>query len=374
MNGSLEDKAFLVLLALVSAAFCWLLLPFYGAVFWAVILAIVFNPLQRQLERRFGGRRSLAALVSVIVCIFIAIIPLAIIVSALIGEGGRLVGRLQSRDLTLPANLGDVYAALPAWAPPWLERIGVGDLEALRERLTSTLTLVGQFLAERALNVGQNTVQFLASIGIMLYVLFFLFRDGPGIGRAIRDAMPLSADLSRRLLNVFMAVVRATVKGNIVIAIIQGSIGGVAFWLLGIQGALLWGVLMVFLSILPAVGAGLVWAPMAAFLFLSGDAVRGGVLVLVGVGVIGLVDNLLRPPLVGKDTKLPDYVVLVSTVGGMSLFGINGFVIGPLIAALFIAGWSVFREERQIAAATPPLGRDSAIAGKARGAGPPDRR
>lgn len=344
MKGSLEEKAFLLLLALVTVAFFWVLLPFYGAVFWAVILAIVFNPVQRALVVRLHGRRTLAALVNVILCIVIAIIPLTVIVGALVNEGAALVQRLQSGEASLP-GLSDAYDALPSWAHPWLDRFGVGDLDALRERLRAALIFVTQFLAERALSVGQNTLRLFASVGIMLYVLFFLFRDGPAIGSNIRNSMPLSREYSRRLLEVFAAVVRATVKGNIVIAIIQGTIGGIAFWALGIPGALLWGVMMTFLSVLPAVGSGLVWAPTAIFLFLSGDAARGAILVLVGVLVIGLVDNLLRPSLVGKDTKLPDYVVLVSTVGGLSLFGINGFVIGPLIAALFFAGWTVFRDD-----------------------------
>jgi len=122
--------------------------------------------------------------------------------------------------------------------------------------------------------------------------------------------------------------------------------GGLAFWLLGIQGALLWGTLMTFLSLLPAVGAALVWVPAAAYLILTGATVKGVSLIVVGVLVIGLIDNLLRPVLVGRDTRMPDYVVLVSTLGGISLFGINGFVIGPLIAALFMAAWTLFRDEQ----------------------------
>ena len=180
----------------------------------------------------------------------------------------------------------------------------------------------------------------------MLYVLFFLFRDGRQIGRNIRAAMPLSDEYNAQLTARFAAVVRATVKGNIVIAIIQGMIGGVTFWLLGIKGALLWGTLMTFLSLLPAVGSALVWVPAAAYLILTGSAWKGVALVLVGVLVIGLIDNLLRPILVGRDTRLPDYVVLVSTLGGISIFGINGFVIGPLIAALFLASWTLFRDEQ----------------------------
>ena len=181
----------------------------------------------------------------------------------------------------------------------------------------------------------------------MLYVLFFLFRDGRAIGRSIRASMPLSEQYNTELIAKFAAVVRATVKGNIVIAVIQGAIGGVAFWALGIKGALLWGTLMTFLSLLPAVGSALVWVPAAGYLLLIGEMWRGLILVLVGVLVIGLIDNLLRPILVGKDTRLPDYVVLVSTLGGISIFGINGFVIGPLIAALFIAAWTLFRDERE---------------------------
>jgi predicted PurR-regulated permease PerM len=158
--------------------------------------------------------------------------------------------------------------------------------------------------------------------------------------------MPLSEEYNAQLTQRFAAVVRATVKGNIVIAVIQGLIGGVAFWLLGIKGALLWGTLMTFLSLLPAVGSALVWVPAAVYLIVTGSLAKGIALVLVGVLVIGLIDNLLRPVLVGRDTRLPDYVVLISTIGGIALFGINGFVIGPLIAALFMAAWTLFRDEQ----------------------------
>ncbi|MBV6244709.1 AI-2E family transporter, partial [Pseudomonas aeruginosa] len=145
----------------------------------------------------------------------------------------------------------------------------------------------------------------------------------------------------------FTTVIRATVKGNIAVAATQGALGGLIFWLLGIEGALLWGTLMAFLSLLPAIGAALIWAPVAAYFLLTGAIWQGVVLILFCVVVIGLVDNILRPILVGKDTKMPDYVVLISTLGGMALFGLNGFVIGPLIAALFMASWDLFtgREE-----------------------------
>ncbi len=338
-----HHAGFLILLALVTIAFFWILLPFYGAVFWAVILAIIFQPMHRSLLRRFGGRRNLAALVSLLACIVLAIIPMVIIFSSLIAEGVRFVERIQARELDLGAIFTQLRAALPSWAEVWLDGV---DLNALRDRVGGAAMQGSQLVAGQALSIGQNTARFLISTGIMLYVLFFLFRDGVQIGRTIRASLPLSDEYSGRLLAKFTTVVRATVKGNVIIAAIQGTIGGVTFWFLGIEGALLWGVLMAFLSLLPAVGAALIWAPAAAWLLLSGDWFRGLVLIGVGAGVIGMIDNILRPPLVGKDTRLPDYVVLVSTLGGMSIFGINGFVIGPLIAALFIACWELFRDEQ----------------------------
>ena len=144
----------------------------------------------------------------------------------------------------------------------------------------------------------------------------------------------------------FATVIRATVKGNIVIALIQGTLGGLALWALDVRGALVWAVLMAFLSLLPAVGAGLIWGPVAVYLLITGSVIQGAGLIAFGVLVIGMVDNLLRPILVGKDTRMPDYVVLLSTLGGLAVFGINGFIIGPVIAAMFIAVWDIYVRER----------------------------
>jgi len=223
-----------------------------------------------------------------------------------------------------------------------LMRLGVTDLADLQERLTSGLVAGGQFIAGQALNIGQNTAQFVIGLGIMLYLLFFLMRDGSALSRKIKQAIPLSDAHKRTLFVKFTAVVRATVKGNIAVAAVQGFLGGVMFWILGIQGALLWAVVMGLLSLLPAVGAGLIWGPVAIYYLVAGRWAEGLGVLAFGVVVIGLVDNILRPILVGKDTQMPDYVVLIATLGGMALFGLNGFVIGPLIAALFIAVWDLF--------------------------------
>ncbi|CAD2267641.1 Putative transport protein [Stutzerimonas stutzeri] len=222
----------------------------------------------------------------------------------------------------------------------------------MRERLASGALEGSQFLATKAFSFGQGTFQFLISFFVMLYLLFFFIRDGRELVARIRKAIPLSDAQKRRLFNKFTRVVRATVKGNIVVAVTQGALGGIIFAVLGISGALLWGVLMAFLSLLPAVGAGLIWTPVAIYFLMTGAIWQGVILTLYGVLVIGLVDNILRPILVGKDTKMPDYVVLISTLGGLALFGLNGFVIGPLVAALFISTWGLFTSPEE-----PPPGQ-----------------
>ncbi len=158
-------------------------------------------------------------------------------------------------------------------------------------------------------------------------------------------ALPLGDERERLLFAKFAEVTRATVKGNLLIAIIQGALGGLIFWILGITGALLWGVVMAVVSLIPAVGAALVWVPTAIYLAAVGEVASALILTTFGVVVIGLADNLLRPLLVGRDTKLPDYIVLLSTLGGIVMFGVNGFVMGPLVAALFIAFWGIFIRE-----------------------------
>ena len=197
-------------------------------------------------------------------------------------------------------------------------------------------------MAGQAINVGQKTVSFVVSLFVMLYLLFFLLRDGRELYTSIRDAIPLRTEQLHAVATKFTLAIRSILKGTLVVALVQGVLGGLIFWVLGIHAPILWGALMAVFSLLPVLGAGLVWVPAAIYLLVSGAIWQGLVLFAYGVFVIGLVDNILRPLLIGKDTKIPDYVVLISTLGGIVVFGANGFVIGPVIAAIFIALWAVF--------------------------------
>jgi len=351
--ASLQSKTFILLLMAVSVAFAAILWPFYEAVFWGIALAILFSPLHRLLLRRMQGRRNLAALATLALCLVVVILPMTLLSISLLQEATHIYERLRSGQLDMGSYFQQIVAALPAWASSALDRLGLSSVAALQEKLSTVAVQASQFLATRAINIGQNTFQFLIGLGIMLYLLFFLLRDGAALTARIRQAIPLDEGHKRSLSQKFTTVIRATLKGNLAVAATQGLLGGFIFWVLDIQGAVLWGVLMAFLSLLPAVGAALIWGPVAVYFFATGALWQAVVLTVFGVVVIGLVDNLLRPILVGKDTKMPDYVVLISTLGGMSIFGLSGFVIGPAIAALFIATWDLFASQRSTSTDAP---------------------
>ncbi len=347
-NPTFEQKAFILLLILVTIAFFWILLPFYGAVFWAVVLAVVFAPLQERLIRRTGGRNNQAALLTTIICLLVAILPVIFIISAVVAEGASLYQRLESGELDIGTYVTSAIQMLPPSIQEQLDRVGMSDLDGLREKISTGAMAGSQYLATKVFAIGQGTFEFFISFFVMLYLLFFLLRDGKELVYKIRSTIPLADTTKRRLQIKFTRVVRATVKGNVLVAAVQGALGGLIFWVLGISSPLLWGVLMAFLSLLPATGAGIIWVPVAVYLMLSGSLWQGVILTAFGILVIGLVDNILRPILVGKDTRMPDYLILISTLGGLALLGLNGFVIGPLVAALFVSSWNLFGGKKKV--------------------------
>ncbi len=352
-SPELQNKVFLALLVLVTIAFGLIIWPFNGAIWWAIFIAIVFMPLHARLVRRFHGRPSWAALATLGITLVVVILPLVLLMVSVTQEGAAIYARIKSGDLNLARYFQQIVDGLPAWLRQLMERVGLPDVAAVQSRMIAGLAQSGQSITSQALSIGQTTFDFVISFFLMLYLLFFLLRDGPQLSARIVAAIPLQAQHKKELFAKFVTVVRATVKGNILVALIQGALGGLALWFLGVPGATLWGAVMALLSLLPAIGAAIVWLPVALWFLMTGALWQGLGLVLWGVLVIGLVDNLLRPLLVGKDTKLPDYLVLFSTVGGMAIFGLNGFVIGPVIAALFVAAWDIFAQAKADAGRDP---------------------
>lgn len=342
-ESSVRGVFFGVLLFVVTAAFVWLIRGFLQPVFWAVALGIVVFPLHLSIKRKLVKRDALAATASVLFVIVILILPLAGIAAAVTGEAGALYDRLRTGEINPTSVLEWAQQQLPQVISR-LESLGV-DLERLQSQISASAVQMSRFIASRALSIGQNTLRITIFFFLTLYLLFFFLRDGERLLDRVVRALPLGDKRERQLLGRFAEVSRATIKGTLVVGVVQGTIGGIAFAVLGFSAPVLWGVVMALLSILPAVGPALVWLPAAILLITSGRVLAGVALIVVGVLIIGLVDNLLRPILVGRDTRMPDYVILLSTLGGLTAFGLAGIVIGPIIAAFFLSVWEMAEEE-----------------------------
>jgi predicted PurR-regulated permease PerM len=343
-----QERVFLGFVIVASLAMAWIASPFYGAILWGLVAAIVFAPVNAALVRLLKGHRNTAAMLTLFLVIGIVIVPAGIISSLLIDEALSTYQLLQKQPLDVAATIEAARHALPHSVVGVIDNYALTDIGAIQERLSTILTSGLRVAAEQAVSFGQSAFAFAIGLTIMLYLTYFLLRDGREISIKVSARMPLHPLKRRALFSKFTTVIRATVKGSIVVAIVQGILGGVTFYLLDIRAPLLWGVVMGMLSLVPAIGTGLVWVPVALYLLATGDFGRGITLLLVGFFIISMVDNILRPVLVGKDTRMPDYVVLISTLGGISVMGINGFIIGPVIAAMFIAAWDIFAEDKEV--------------------------
>lgn len=337
---------FIVLLLLVSVAFFTLIQPYYSAIIWAVILALIFYPLRTRLAALLNGRTGVASLITVLLICVIVFIPMMMVLSSLAYEINTLYQRLQNNATDLPQLLSDGIAHLPEWAKNYLRDNDFDTVASIREKLSGAALNVGRYLAGSAVIIGKGTLGITVGFCLMVYLLFFLLKDGAQLVRKIFEAVPLSSKIKRRLFLKFAGVARATVKGTLVVAIVQGALGGIGFWFSGFSGIVLWASLMAVLSLIPAVGTAIVWVPAVIFLYATGELMTAIMLTLYFVVVVGLADNILRPLLVGKDTRMPDYLILLTTLGGLQLFGINGFVLGPMVAALFISSWNLLAEAR----------------------------
>lgn len=346
VTSSMEKKSFLGILLLVSLAFIWIMQPFFGPLFWAYALTVILYPLQNRYLGRLGEKPNTKALVTLLAGLILMILPVTFIAISFTSQITDIVKMVESGEIQPQSHFAEIKSHVPK-LDTYLEKVGTSVTE-IQDRAVLFAKTASESLPRYTMIVGQNAFSFAINFFLMLYLAFFFLRDGNKIIDAFVDAFPMRDKTERTLISKISEVTHATIKGNFLVACVQGGLGGIIFASLGITGPLLWGVAMVFASLLPAIGAAIVWAPVAIYLMVSGSIVKGIILVALGVGVIGLVDNFLRPMLVGRDTGLPDYLVLLSTLGGLSILGLNGFVIGPLIAALFVASWGIFTTEINI--------------------------
>ncbi|WP_232834136.1 MULTISPECIES: AI-2E family transporter [unclassified Sphingomonas] len=341
-----ENGGLILFLVLISAGLILIVSGFAGALLWASLAALLFQPLFRRLLRRWPLRRNLAAMVTLLIITVAVVIPALILASLVVDQAAGVYAQIRSGQINFAAYFQQVLDALPVRLRDALDHAGYGSFERAQARISQAIGSSASQLTRRAFSIGANAAAFLLAFGVGLYVTFFLLRDGDRIGPAIVRALPLERSVGQRLAEKFVAVTRATIKGSGVVALVQGALGAVTFWIVGLPAALLWGALMAIAALLPAVGPAIIWTPVAVYLLATGAIWQAVVVVLSGVLVIGLADNILRPILVGRDTGLPDWLVLVTTLGGIDALGLSGIVVGPLVGALFLTGWAVLTEQR----------------------------
>jgi predicted PurR-regulated permease PerM len=342
----LQQASFLIILVVVSLLMAVIAYPFAQPLLWAGLAAIMFQPLYRSVLRRVRGRRNPAAGLSLLIIFILVLVPAAWIASMVIQQALVLVATLQQQPIDLAAWFDSIYSALPQVARDAVDRSGWADIASVQTRLQELLSESAGMIATQAVSIGSGALSFFLSFGVALYVMFFLLRDGERIGRTVLCAVPVERSIADRLAERFLGIVRATIKGTGVVALVQGALGTITLMIAGVPSALLFGVIMAIFALVPVIGAGAVWVPAGLWLLITGETWQGLFVLLTGFFIISSSDNVLRPILVGRDTGIPDWIILITTLGGISLVGFSGIVLGPLVAGLFLASWSILREQR----------------------------
>lgn len=338
-QANLNRSVVLLCAFLVTAVFLSMIRQFLMAILLAGIFSSLAHPIYRRFERWFGGRRALASIVTLLLIVTGILLPLGGLLGMITAQAievGQSVTPWIKEQVSRPAAFSELLASVPFY-----DRIQPHE-KAILEKAGEIVGTLSSFLIDRLSSATVMTINFLFMIFILLYSMFFFLMDGHKLLDKILFYLPLEEADERRLLDKFTSVTRATLKGTIVIGILQGGLAALAFAVVGIKGAVFWGAIMAVLSIIPGIGTALVWVPAAVVLAAGGHLIKAAGLATFCAIVVGSVDNFLRPLLVGRDTQMHELLILFGTLGGILMFGVVGFIIGPIIAALFTAVWEIY--------------------------------
>jgi predicted PurR-regulated permease PerM len=340
MNEHRFRRFFLLALVIaITIGFFVMLRPFLMTILMAATFTGLVYPIYTRFTGILGGRRHAASGLTLLVVVLVVILPLIGILGVVLNQALRVTSSI--------APVVERFVSEPTYLDTVLQRVpGLRFIEPYRGEIVTRagdmVNAVGGFLIASLSNTTRGTVTFIFHFFILLYTMFFLLVDGPAMLLRILSFLPLREDDGQRMKDRFVSVTRATIKGTIVIGILQGIMSGLAFWVVGIPDVAFWTVVMVVLSILPLIGAALVWVPAAIILAATGQVMQAVLLVLFCALIVGSIDNVLRPRLVGRDTRMHDLVILFSTLGGLIAFGPVGFILGPVLAGLFVTSWEIF--------------------------------
>lgn len=331
---------FFLLLGIVTIAFLTILKPFFYPLFWAAILAGVFYPFYKWLSSKTKSP-SLSSVIILFAVFFIIIIPLGAVTALVANEAFELYSRASSNT----GEINQFWSGFIDWIKhnQYARQLNINEA-FITQKFSEFSQFITSFLLNSIKTLTQNSLIFGIMFFIMFYALFFFVRDGEKFLQQLMHLSPLGDRYEKVLYRKFISTVRATLKGSLIIGIIQGVLGGLMFAVAGISGSLIWGMLMALLATIPGIGSYFIWFPAALIMLFTGKVAIGVGMILFGAIVIGTIDNILRPLFVGKDSQLHPLLVLFSTLGGIAVFGISGFVIGPVIASLFLAFWEMYDE------------------------------
>jgi predicted PurR-regulated permease PerM len=344
IEGDVFRKTFLLgLVVAISAAFLATIQGFLMALLLAALASGLCQPIYLRLKLWMGGRESAASAVTILLVLFLIIGPATFFFSVVTAQAVQVSQSAQpwlNEFVDVPAERNELLKRLPL--PESIERAIEPYQKQIFTKIGEWAGRVGSFVVSMLAAAAKGTFHFFLSLFIMLYAMFFFLKDGGTVMERILYYVPLGNDEEDQLVERFVSVTRATLKGTLVIGIVQGGLAGGALAVAGIEGAAFWATLMAVLSIIPGVGTALVWVPAVVYLYVVGETGAAiGVAAWCGI-VVGAADNFLRPVLVGKDAKMPDLLILLSTLGGLGLFGAVGIVIGPIVAALFLTVWEIY--------------------------------
>ena len=341
MNFSrFKNITFFTFLILITIGFLYIIKPFFYPIFWAAIVAGIFYPIFKKIKSTIK-HQNISSLLTIIIFLVIIIIPVALLSSLLLKETLSLYTSLSENQGPIVSTVKNVIG--------WIKNNPVTDkLNINEQQITLKLTEVAKTVTDLIFagvkNLTQNSLTFLIMFVIMVYSLFFFLKDGERILKKLSHISPLGDEHEKIMYKKFTSTVRAVLKGTIIVGAIQGFLGGVLFYITGIEGALILGILMIMFSIVPGLGSYVVWLPAALTMFILGNIWQGALIAIVGLLVISTIDNFLRPILVGKDTQMHPLLILFSTLGGLIIFGISGFIIGPIVTALLLSLWEMYEQ------------------------------
>lgn len=344
MKDQIEQARWIAVMAATAIALylCWLMLrPFIGVVAWAIVFVIVFYPVHQRLGTRIK-RRGLHAFLSCLLVVLVVVLPLTLLTVAVAEELAKFVPNLPSQASELAHRQTPLIGRISEWL---YNRFGVDTLR-MQEFLMQQLRNSGERLLGASFNLMGNIVTGIVKAFFVIFTMYYLFRDSDKILAKLPDALPLRRDQSEAIIARTQQVVSASVYGVVTIAGLQALLGGLAFWILGVPSPLLWAVLMGFICMIPVAGSFLVWLPLAIYLMVQGHWTKAVLLIIWGALVISTIDNFLRPKLVGGQTKLHELLVFFSVLGGISVFGLLGIVLGPVVLAITLGLLQTFQKTR----------------------------